>query len=48
MVVSNAIVCDVNGEREVDVRIEDGIITEIGSNLTCKEIVEAKVMVTFN
>ena len=42
MVVSNAIVCDVNGEREVDVRIEDSIITEIGSNLSDSETIDAK------
>lgn len=41
MVVSNAIVCDVDGERAVDIRIEDGIITEMGSNLSCSETVDA-------
>jgi len=33
MVISNAVVCDVNGEREIDVRIEDGVVVEIGENL---------------
>ena len=42
MVISNAIVCDVNGEKETDVRIENGIITEMGSNLKCSELVDAK------
>jgi dihydroorotase len=42
MVISNTIICDVNGERKQDVRIEDGIITEIGSSLTCSEVVDAK------
>ena len=27
MVIQNSIICDVNGEREADIRIEDGIIT---------------------
>jgi len=42
MVIVNTIICDANGEREEDVRIEDGIITEIGKNLTCSEIIDAK------
>jgi dihydroorotase len=42
MVVSNAIVYDVNGEREADIRIENGIITEIGSNLNDLEIINAE------
>ncbi len=42
MLISNTIVCDVNGEREVDVRIEDGIVIEIGQNLTDSEIIDAK------
>ena len=41
MLVSNAVVCDVNGERKVDIRIEDGIITEIGSGLSDGEIIDA-------
>lgn len=41
MVISNTIVCDVDGEREVDIRIEDGVITEIAKNLTCNEIIDA-------
>jgi len=42
MLISNAIVCDVNGEREVDVRIEDGVVVEIGKNLKDKESIDAK------
>jgi len=42
MVISNAIVCDVNGERESDVRIEDGVIVEIGSNLNDADTIDAK------
>ncbi len=42
MLISNAIVCDVNGERKIDVRIEDGIIVELGLNLEDKEIIDAK------
>lgn len=41
MVISNAIVCDVNGEREVDVKVEDGVITEIGKNLKDSNILDA-------
>ncbi|MEA3228957.1 MAG: amidohydrolase family protein [Campylobacterota bacterium] len=42
MVISNAIVCDVNGERKIDVRVEEGIVTELGKNLQSKNIVDAK------
>jgi len=42
MVIKNAIVCDIDGEREVDVCIENGIITQIGSNLNGEEIIDAK------
>jgi len=41
MLISNAIVCDVNGEREVDVRIENGVIVEIGQNLSDSEVIDA-------
>ncbi|MFT7004536.1 MAG: dihydroorotase [Sulfurimonas sp.] len=40
MILANAIVCDVNGEYKADVRIEDGIITEIGSNLKGEDITD--------
>ncbi len=42
MVITNAIVCDVNGERSVDVRIEEGVVTEIGEKLVDAKIVDAK------
>ena len=42
MVITNAIVCDVDGERRVDVRIEDGVIKEIGENLSDTDVVDAK------
>lgn len=42
MLLSNAIVCDVNGERKVDVKIEDGIIVAIGENLSDEKIIDAK------
>ena len=42
MVITNAIVCDVNGEKDVDVRIENGMITEFGLNLSDSEIIDAK------
>jgi len=41
MIISNALVCDVNGEYSADVRIEDGTITEIGSNLKGDDITDA-------
>jgi dihydroorotase len=42
MLITNAIVCDVNGERKVDVRIEDGLIVEIGSSLSGTDVLDAK------
>ncbi|PHQ88383.1 MAG: dihydroorotase [Sulfurimonas sp.] len=42
MVIKNAIICDVNGERREDIRIEDGIITEIDTTLTCIDTLDAK------
>ena len=42
MLIRNAVICDVNGEREADVRVEDGIITEIGRELKGEESVDAK------
>ncbi len=41
MVVKNTIICDVNGEKKADVRIEAGVITEIGSNLDDDQIIDA-------
>ena len=42
MVISNAIICDINGEKEADIRIEDGVITEIGKHLSDSEIIDAR------
>lgn len=42
MVISNAIVCDVNGERELDVRIENGVVTELGKALSDEKIIDAQ------
>ncbi|MDQ7069071.1 MAG: hypothetical protein Q9M40_14515 [Sulfurimonas sp.] len=41
MIIKNAIVCDADGERDVDVRVEDGIVTEIGSSLVGENITDA-------
>jgi len=41
MVISDVIICDARGERRGDVRIEEGIITQIGENLTDAEIIPA-------
>ena len=41
MVIKNTIICDVNGEKNSDIRIEDGVITEIGNSLICSETVDA-------
>jgi len=42
MIISGAIICDAAGERSGDIRIEKGVVTEIGSNLTGDEIVSAQ------
>jgi dihydroorotase len=42
MIISNALVCDVNGEYKADVRIQDGVVTKIGSGLKDGEIIDAK------
>ena len=42
MLIKNAIVCDVNGEKEADIRIDNGVITEIGSNLSDPDIINAE------
>ena len=41
MLIKNAIVCDVNGEKEADIRIDNGVITEIGFNLSDPDIIDA-------
>jgi dihydroorotase len=42
MIISGAIICDINGERRADVRIEGGIIQEIGEGLSDDEVVQAE------
>ncbi len=42
MLIQNAILCDSNGERKADIKIEDGIITAIGSNFNDSQIIDAK------
>ncbi|MBD3810447.1 MAG: dihydroorotase [Sulfuricurvum sp.] len=42
MIISGAIICDINGERRADVRIEEGVIQEIGENLGGSDIFDAK------
>ncbi len=42
MIISGAIICDAAGERSGDIRIVEGVITEIGSNLSGDEIVSAQ------
>jgi len=42
MLIQNAKVCDVHGEREVDVRVENGVIVEIGTNLSDSEVFDAQ------
>lgn len=42
MIFKNAIVCDVNGERVCDVRVENGLFCEIGLDIKGEEEVDAK------
>lgn len=42
MVIKNAIICDINGEKSKDIRIENGLIAEIGDALSASEIIDAK------
>lgn len=39
MVISDVIICDAHGERKGDVRIEEGVITEIGENLADHDVI---------
>lgn len=41
MIISGAIICDADGERRYDLRIEEGVITEIGSDLRGDEMIDA-------
>lgn len=42
MLITNAVICDVNGERREDVLIEEGRIVAIGSGLKSDEVVDAE------
>ncbi|QOY55665.1 dihydroorotase [Candidatus Sulfurimonas marisnigri] len=42
MVIQNAVICDANGQREADIRIEDGIITQMDTNLSDANIIDGK------
>jgi dihydroorotase len=42
MLISNAVVCDINGEKEVDVQIEEGRVVAIGVGLDGDERIDAK------
>lgn len=42
MIIKNARVCDAQGEREVDVRVADGVVVEMGANLQGDEFIDAK------
>ncbi len=41
MIITGAIICDINGERRGDVRIEEGVVTQIGENLSGDEMISA-------
>ncbi len=42
MLITNTLICDVNGERRDDVLIEGGKIVAIGSGLSSDEVIDAK------
>jgi len=42
MIISNVIVCDSRGEKNVDVRVENGLISEVGSNLEGDSVLDGK------
>ena len=42
MLISNAVVCDVDGERKVDVKVVDGIVVAVGENLQDENVVDAQ------
>jgi dihydroorotase len=42
MLITNAVICDVNGERREDVLIEEGRIVAIGSGLKSDEVIDAE------
>ena len=40
MIVKNGVVCDMDGERQVDLRLQDGKVIEIGNSLQGSEVVD--------
>lgn len=42
MIISGAIICDINGERRSDIQIENGVVTQIGDNLGGDDIIQAQ------
>lgn len=42
MLIKNAVLCDVNGERETDIEIVEGVITKIEKNIISNEFIDAK------
>ncbi len=42
MIIKNAVLCDANGERQGDIEIVDGVITDIANNLSSDETIDAK------
>lgn len=42
MIISGAIICDINGERRADIRIEEGVVVEIGESLSGSDIYNAE------
>ncbi|NOQ29716.1 MAG: amidohydrolase family protein [Helicobacteraceae bacterium] len=42
MVIKNVIICDVNGERSLDIEIVENIVTQIGENITSSDYFDAK------
>lgn len=41
-VIKNAILCDPTGERKADIKINNGIITQIAENLNAPEVIDAQ------
>ena len=42
MLIKNAIVCNEDGEKELDVRVEDGVVVEMGLGLSGDDVLDAK------
>lgn len=41
MVIANGVVCDIDGEKRIDIRVENGKIVEFGLNLQDENIIDA-------